>query len=71
MEDSIRNDDDTALGSLHCEDVGNVANISEVHDASILRGKLSMVDESLCRYRALVQQNHRGKMGGLVPGQCH
>jgi hypothetical protein len=71
MEGSILNDDDSALGSLHCEDVVSVANISELHDASILRGKLSMVGESLCRYRVLVQQNHREEDGGLLPRQCH
>jgi hypothetical protein len=32
---------DSALGSLCCVDVGSVANVSEIHSASIFRVKVS------------------------------
>jgi hypothetical protein len=56
-------------------DVGNIADVSQVHAASIFRVEVCRVGEFLCIYGLCFERKLREKSGGLIPrpgqqGQC-
>jgi hypothetical protein len=61
-------DVDSALGSLRFVDVGSVADVLEVHGATVFRVKVSRVGECSCIYRLWWKQTPRV---GVMPSLYH
>jgi hypothetical protein len=57
-------DVESAIGSLRLMDGNSVADISEVHTASIVRIIVSWVSKCLCIDKLLIQWNHEVEDGG-------